>query len=321
MENVKIYDVIVIGGGPVGLYATFIAGYLKLNCLCIEADEILGGQPNKVYPSKFIYDFPGYEKITGSELTQILEKQARQYSQYTSIQTGIKIVSYEIDEEGTIILIDDKLNHYFTKNVILTVGIGAFEPMKLEQFADSLTCEKVKYCLEPDHTYDNKKILILGGGDAAVDYAKHIQEKTNSLSVTLAHRRDKLRADGLTVEDLQQAGVKVLMPATLTGWTTNSCQFSFPDGSETQIEYDLLLVQYGLKNLGSNIHSWASFNKLANKFVVDEHFETNIKRFYAAGNCVSRPNRINMIIMGISEVNLIINRIRSEIPHEGRVGW
>lgn len=321
MKTNKIYDVIVIGGGPVGLYATFIAGYLKLNCLCLEADIILGGQPNKVYPNKYIYDFPGHEKISGSQLTNVLLKQVKRYEQYTQILTGIKIISYEIEKEGNICLIDDQLNRYLAKNVILTVGIGAFEPMKLENFVESHNHQKVRYCLESDETYNDKNVLILGGGDAAVDYAYHIKTHGKSKSVTIAHRRDSFRADGLSKEDLEKVGVEVLMSTTLVNWTEDYCLFNSLENENLKLEYDILLIQYGLKNLGSVIHTWSDFKKEKNKFIVDNNFETNVKGFYAAGSCIYRPERINMIITGMSEVTLIINHIRSLIPNEGKVGW
>ena len=306
MNNEQIYDLIIIGGGPVGLYSAFIAGYLKLKTLCIEADDFLGGQPYKVYPNKLIHDFPGYSEIKARDLIDNLVKQIKQFPNYSEIKTKVKIMSYETLEDGTICLVDSELNKYLTKHVLLTVGIGAFEPMKLEDFSKSHNHHKVRYNLEDDETYNDKNVLVLGGGDAAVDYAYHIKTHSNA-NVTIAHRRDVFRANGLGIEDLQNQNINVILNATLTQWHEDYCEFNTPEFENLQVPYDILLIQYGLKNLGSIVHTWQDFQKDKNKFIVNEMYETNVPNFFAAGNCIHDENRINMIITGISEATIVLN--------------
>lgn len=321
-ENKKIYDVIVLGAGPVGLYATFLAGYLKLNCLCLEADEIVGGQPLKVYPNKYIYDFPGYQKILASNLINTLKTQAEQYPEYSSIQTKVKIIGYEQNEaEDYVVLIDENANHYYAKKVILSVGIGAFEPVKLTDFSESLSSKKVRYCLESEQEYTDKNILILGGGDAALDYALHIKKFANPKTLSLVHRKDKFRADGLGLEDLENAGIKVYLSTNLANWTENYCLFKDQNEQEIKIDYDLLLVQYGLKSLGSSVHNFSEFEKKANKFIVNKDFETNVKNFYAIGNCAYYETRINLILTGMSEATIILQSLKKTLKANEKSGW
>lgn len=322
MTNTKIYDVIILGAGPVGLYASFMAGYLKLKNLCLEMDDFVGGQPFKLYPNKYIYDFPGYPKIKAGTLIDNLKDQIKNYEEYSSLKTGVRIIGYEIDEDNIICLVDNNYNRYYAKNVLLTIGMGAFEPMKLENFPESHHHHKVRYCLEPDTTYENKHVLVLGGGDSALDYAYHIKNNTNA-TVTIAHRKDTFRANGLSKEELASLGINLLLNVSLNQWTDTRCTFvdNNDDSVVHHVDYDILLIQYGLKNLGSIIHTWSEFNKEKNKFIVNDCFETNIAGFYAAGSCIYKPNRINMIITGIGEATIVLNEIRAKIPNEGKLGW
>lgn len=307
MENKK-YDLIVIGGGPVGLYATFLAGLLQLQTICLEIDESLGGQATKLYPFKKIHDYPGHLEIKATDLIDILIKQATS-SEFSSVKTKINIVNYELKDDF-VILYDQNNNEYHTKNVLLTVGPGGFEPMKLnEEIIDDLSKPNIFYTHDNTKDLTNKNILILGGGDSAVDYACQFKMQFKNCNVTLIHRGEKLRSIVKTIDDLKNANVNVILNANLIKIEKNKCQIELPENQIKFIDFDYALVQYGLKPLGSNVHKWNEFKKEKNKFVVNELQQTSIKHFYAAGNCCYNSSKIDLITIGMGEAAIIINNI------------
>ena len=306
MED-KIYELIIIGAGPVGLAATFLANYLKIDSLCLEYDSFVGGQVAKLYPHKNIYDYPGCSKIRGDELISNFSEQLKNYD--NNILLSVNIVKYEINDE-IISLFDDHGNIYKTKFVLFTIGPGAFEIIKLSPSQLNNSNSKVLYTYDKNLNFDNKEILVFGGGDSATDYAKHF--KTNSLNtkVTLIHRGDKLKSIANTLDELVNQGIEVLLNCDLLKIEENKC-FIFNNYEKIDLvrTFDYILVQFGVHCLGSNIHSWQEFERKNNRFVVNDYYETNIKNFYAAGNCTFSDFKIDMIITGISEATIAINRI------------
>lgn len=303
----KEYDLVIIGAGPVGLYAAFLAGYFRLETLCVELDEFVGGQASKLYPNKKVHDFPGQLEITADELVQTLYHQATQFNN-VKIQTKTKIVSYAKTNDEKIILYDDKDNKYVTNNVLFTVGLGAFEPVRLSD--DLLKSQNINihYQHQKDQDYSDEKIVILGGGDSAVEYAYQIKDKYPKSTVTLIHRNDKLRAIVHSYDELIKTNINVFLSANVESISETEVMIQLPDRSIT-CPYNYILVQYGLKSLGSHIHTWPEFIKHKNKFVVNDHYETSLSNFFAAGNCCFNPNKIDMIISGVAEATIAINYI------------
>lgn len=306
----KIYDLIVIGGGPVGLYATFLAGLLKLETLCIERDEFLGGQATKLYPFKNIHDYPGHVEIKSTELINNMITQAKQ-SELTEIKNGVNIIKFNSQDE-VITLHDDNGNIYKTNNVLLTVGPGAFEPIKLNhEIIKCSNTNKIHYTHDNNIDLNNKNVFVFGGGDSAVDYAYQIKKKFPSSNVNLIHRNDKLRALILTLEDLKSIGVNVILQTQLVEINDDYCIISNGE-QNNKLNYDYTLIQFGLNNLGSTIHQWEGFEKNKNKFIVDHKYMTSIKNIYAAGNCVYNKSKIDLITLGMGEASIVINHIYYE---------
>lgn len=315
-----IYDLIIIGAGPVGLFSTFFAGYLRLKTLCLESDSILGGQPLKMYAKKYIYDLPGYKKISGEEIVEKLKEQVNQYPDFCEIKTNVNVVKYEILSDETILLTDEKNNTYHTRNVLFTIGNGSFEPKKLE-FKESLNHPKVIYTLDDDENYFDKTIVVLGGGDAASDYAMHLADLKNT-HVNLVHRGNKINSLTYSHDDFKNHQVNLHLEHEVIAWDPEFILIQDKNTqNQTKLPYDYLLVQYGLNLLGTKINTWLDFKRERNKFVVDPFYQTNIPHFYAAGDCVFRENRINMIISGIGEATIALQKIKATLPKTEKVNW
>lgn len=307
MLSNKEYDLVIIGAGPVGLYAAFLAGYFRLETLCLELDEFVGGQASKLYPNKKVHDFPGQLEITADELVQTMYRQAIQFNN-VKLQTKTKIVKYAKTNDDKIILYDDQDNEYITKNVLFTVGLGAFEPVKVTDEVLKSKNLNINYHHKKDSNYNGKKIIILGGGDSAVEYAYQIKDKYPEAIVTLIHRNEKLRAIVHSHDELIKSNINVVLNASIHSIDVNEITINESEQLITY-SYDYILVQYGLKSLGSNIHSWPEFIKNKNKFIVNDHYETSLSNFFAAGNCCFNPNKIDMIITGVAEATIAINYI------------
>lgn len=308
-EN-KIYDLIILGAGPVGLYASFLAGYFKLDVLCLERDETVGGQASKLYPFKMVHDFPGQQEIKATDLVEKLHAQATQFNN-VQIKTNVQIISYFINEQNIIVLVDADGENYYCNHVLFTIGLGAFEPIKLDNSQidqeDDLD-KKVFYSHDSNGDYNNKRIVIFGGGDSAVEYAYQIKRDFPTANITLVHRGEKLRAIVHTYDQLVEANINVMLNTNLVKINANFCVLNQQENIYEH-EYDYALVQFGLKSLGSNVHQWTDFKKEKMKFVVDNYYQTSVQNFFAAGTCCYNSNKIDMIATGISEATVAINYI------------
>ena len=307
MQN-KVYELIIIGAGPVGLAATFLANYLKIDCLCLERDSFIGGQVAKLYPHKNIYDYPGFPVIRGDQLISNFSEQLKYYN--NPLLLSINIIRYEIKDE-IIFIFDDKGNVFKTKYVLFTIGPGAFEIIKLtNEQVDFYALEKILYTFDNNLKFDNKRVLVFGGGDSATDYAMHIKSKFLDSDVTLIHRGEKLKSIANSELDLINKGINVLLNTNLIKIDHHKCLLLNSVTNNNLIkEFDYVLVQFGVRCIGSNIHEWKEFECNNKRFVVNNFYETNIKNFYAAGNCTFSEYKVDMILTGISEATIAINKI------------
>lgn len=305
-----IYDIIVIGAGPTGLFSTFYASYMKLNCLCIELTNNIGGQLTNLYPNKYIYDFPGHEKIKAKDLILILENQIKMKNYEIILNTSIQ--NYKFDSNlNSYILYDQNNNQYYAKNIIITIGVGSFEPNKIPNFEHTHEYENTHYNLKSGIDYNKKNIVVLGGGDSAIDIAHQLKSEFNA-QVHLIHRGEELRATSFDLDYLREIGIQIYLNTHIIECLPNQCSFKNLE-TNFSINYDYLIVQYGLKPLSSPIHSWNDIAIENKKILVDENYQTNIKNIFAAGDCIKDPSRVNTIISGISEATIIINKIKKSI--------
>lgn len=307
-------DIAVIGAGPVGLFMAFQAGMLNMKTTIIDCLDVIGGQCSTLYPEKPIYDIPAYPMLTGQELTDNLAKQAAPFApEYVLGELAVKI---EKTESGFRI-ITDKNTTISCKAIVIASGSGAFGPNRppidnIEEFEN----KSVFYSVSQKEIFRNKKVVIAGGGDSAVDWAIALTEIAQS--VVLVHRRDKFRCSPNSKSQLDQLvkmnKIEITTPYQLhqlsgSGGILNSITLIDLDNQTKIIEADALLAFFGLSmNLGP-IKEWGlDFAGLHIK-VDPSNFRTNIKGIYAVGDVCTYPGKLKLILNGFGECSMAAHDI------------
>ena len=215
-EDQKVYDITIIGGGPVGLFTAFYGGMRQASVKIIESLPQLGGQLSALYPEKYIYDVAGFPKVRAQELVNNLKEQMAKFNPVVALEQSVE--KLEKQEDGSFKLTTDKEIHY-SKTVIITAGNGAFQPRRLElDSAVQYEHTNLHYFIDDLNYFAGKKVVVFGGGDSAVDWALMLEPIAEK--VTIVHRRDKFRAHEHSVENLfnSKAEVKTpFVPAELIG--------------------------------------------------------------------------------------------------------
>lgn len=303
-------DVAIIGGGPAGMFAAFYGGMRQMSVTLIESMPQLGGQLAALYPEKDIYDVAGFPKVKAQELVNNLKRQMELFD--TDVRLEEKVQSVRKLEERLFEIVTDKATHH-AKAVIITAGVGAFEPRRLE-LAEAAKYEKANlhYFVSDLEKFRGQNVLITGGGDSALDWALMLEPIAKQ--VTLVHRRDKFRAHEHSVELLMQSKVNVVVPTeitalhgeeriekvTLTNVTTKE---------ETVVDVDAVIVNYGFLSSLGPIAEWG-LDIEKGSILVDTRMETNIPGIFAAGDVSTYPGKLKLIAVGFGEAPTAINNAK-----------
>ncbi len=315
----KVYDITVIGAGPVGLFAAYYAGFRDLSCKIIDCLPQVGGQLTTLYPQKFIYDVAGFPKILASQLADNLYQQARQYDTQICLEEKVQKIFYL--NNGSIKLTTDKAEH-FTKKIILTAGAGVFTPRKLElESAKRFENRGLFYIVKEPEIFRDRKILIIGGGDTALDWAlyfKDIAKKTY-----LIHRSSKFIAAASSVRQLMKSQVEVHTHTELKeilgqDQIEGAVVITKPDNQEKTLEVDTILGCIGYTpNLGP-IKEWG-LELNGSTIKVNHRMETNLSGVYAAGDVAHYEGKLRLICTGFSDAAIAVNYAAHSIYPELRV--
>ncbi len=314
----QLYDITVIGGGPAGLFTTFYGGMRQCSVKVIESMPQLGGQLAALYPEKYIYDIAGFPKVLAQELVDSLREQALQFNPSLALEERVLNVEKMPDKFE---ITTDKGTH-FSKAIIITAGVGAFEPRRLDhEMADKYENKNLHYFVNDLSKFANKKVVINGGGDSAVDWALMLEPIAKQ--VTLIHRRDKFRAHEHSVEQLKNSKVEILTPYQIKELigdekieeiivTVNKTN------EEKTIELDDLIVNFGFISSLGPIKDWGlEFDK--GSIVVNSKMETNIPGIYAAGDICTYPGKVKLIATGFGEAPTAINNAKSYIDPNAKL--
>ena len=305
-------DILIIGAGPCGLFTVFEAGLLKLRCHLIDALPQPGGQCAEIYPKKPIYDIPAYPSILAGELVGRLMEQAEPFK--PGFTLGERAEQIEKDDEDQFIVTTNRGTQHRAPIIAIAGGLGCFEPRKppVPQLAD-FEDKGVEYIIKDPEFYRDKKVVISGGGDSALDWTIFLAEGVAS-EVTLVHRRKEFRGHLDSVQkvmDLAAAGrVKLMTDAEVIGVEGDGQLASVEiktkaDGNHT-IETDHWVPLFGLSPKLGPIADW-NLNITKNAVEVDTFdYSTNVPGVYAIGDINTYPGKLKLILCGFHEATLMV---------------
>lgn len=314
-----IYDVTIIGAGPAGLFTAFYGGMRDVSVKIIESLPHTGGQLTALYPEKDIYDAPGFPGIRAQELVDNLEEQASLFDPTIVLDQAVEQV--ERLEDQTLKLTTNKEIHY-TKTIIITAGNGAFQPRRLNvgEF-ERFEGVNLHYHVKDMNHYKDQHVMLLGGGDSAVDWALMLEPIAEK--VTLVHRRDKFRAHEYSVEKLMNSSVDVLTPFSPSDINGNSriekvLLQEVKGERQMEVDVDSVLCNYGFVSTLGPIKDWG-LEIEKNSIIVNSKMETNIPGIYAAGDITAFPGKVNLIATGFGEGPTAINNAKQYIDPKARI--
>ncbi len=310
-NEVQKTDVTIVGAGPVGLFAVFECGMLKMRCHVVDALPAIGGQCSTLYPEKPIYDIPGHPAITGQELVDNLERQIAPFQ--PTFHLGQQAVSLRQSGDGGWMLETSDGTRIESKAVIVAAGVGAFGPNRpplagIELYEQQPPGSGVQYMVRRKEDFRGRHVVIAGGGDSAVDWAIALSDVAHSLHVI--HRRPKFRAAPESASRLQalaEAGkIDLVIPYQLGRLEGAEGRLRAVvavdlEGNERTIKADALLPFYGLSQDLGPILEW-NLNLDSNHVTVDP---TNCRAgpdgIYAIGDIVNYPGKLKLILTGFAE--------------------
>ncbi|MUM65329.1 SidA/IucD/PvdA family monooxygenase [Acidianus infernus] len=299
------YDMIIIGGGPVGLFGAFYATLRDMKTMIIDSQDELGGQLVSLYPEKMVYDVGGYPGILGYELAQKLVEQAKMFSPDIRLKEWVEWI--QKTDDNMWIVKTDKGNQFKTKTVLIAMGIGKIMPSRLGAKGELEYENKgVYYTVRRKKDFEGKRVLIVGGGDAAVDWALTLAPIAKS--VTLIHRRDQFRAHERSVKELFQV-------ATVYTWhelkevkgdgnkVTQAIIFDNRTKEEKTLDVDAVIISIGFKGDLGNLPKWGVAMK-GRDVIVNARMETNLPGVYAAGDIALQEGapKLALIAVGFGQV-------------------
>ena len=303
----KKTDTIIIGAGPVGLFAVHQLGIKGLNSIVIDNLDKVGGQCIELYPDKPIYDIPAVPECTGEELTKKLLEQIKPFN--TKFFLNERVEEVKQDKENWIVKTNNH-NEFSAPNIIIAGGVGSFEPRKLSvKEAEKFENKSLFYAVRNKEQFKNKIISIFGGGDSALDWALELSKFSK---INLIHRRNEFRGAPHTLSEIKklesEGKILIKTPCQLESIegdeNISSITIKFDSGKTEKIKTNVVLGFFGLIMKLGPIADW---NLNMNKKTIEvnsENFETNKKGIFAVGDICNYPGKLKLILSGFHEVAL-----------------
>jgi thioredoxin reductase (NADPH) len=305
MEHITT-DICIIGAGPVGLFAVFEAGLLKMRCHLIDVLPQVGGQLSEIYPHKPIYDIPGYPDVTAQQLVDNLMLQIAPF--HPTFSLGERVENLQRNEDGSYNIITNDGTVVHCQVVVIAGGLGCFEPRKPE--IDRLTDfegKGVAYMVKNPEHFRNKKVVLAGGGDSALDWAVFLSNVAER--VTLVHRGDTFRGAPDSAEKVfelaREGKIDLILKSNVVSLTGDDRLREITlldrDQQVSHIEADHLIPLFGLSPKLGPIADWG-LNIDRSAIAVDTvDYSTNIERIYAIGDINTYPGKLKLILCGFHE--------------------
>ena len=302
-------DALVIGAGPCGIFQVFELGLLGVKCHVLDSLAVAGGQCAELYPDKPIYDIPGIPVCSGEELVDALLKQIEPFD--ATFHFGEEVTELSPQDDGTFIVKTAKERTFHSKTVFVAGGVGSFQPRKarldgLEAFEET----NVHYRVRKQEQFADKDIVILGGGDSALDWTLALAE--NAKSLTLVHRRPDYRGAPASVEQMRglcSAGKVREMEGKISGFADDgerltSVTITAASCEDVELPVDALMIFFGLAPKLGPIAEWGLDLNRKTVNVDTEKFETNIPGIFAIGDINYYPGKKKLILSGFHEAAL-----------------
>ena len=297
-------DVLIVGAGPTGLFCAHQLGIIGLKCEIVDNLDKLGGQCIELYPDKPIYDIPAIPECTGEELTNNLIEQIKPFNFKSHLSDRVQEIK---NDNNKWIVKTLKGKEFLTPNIVIAGGVGSFEPRKFP----SKSCEKfegksVLYSIKDKNIFKDKKVVIFGGGDSALDWAIELSKNSK---VTLVHRRDEFRGAPSSVEKIKELEndkkIEVLTKHSIKDVSGNenleTVEIKNEEGKSKTIDTDYVLGFFGLIMQLGPILDWGLNIDKKTVPVNTENFETNKKGIFAIGDICTYPGKLKLILSGFHE--------------------
>lgn len=314
-----MYDVIIIGAGPIGLFASYYCGFQKLNALCLEALPFSGGQLINVYKDKYIYDIPGFEQITAGDFIKKLEHQYSEFKDAVPIKHGQSVT--EINKVDDHFVVSTETDKFETKTVLVATGAGQFKPRPLG-VPNTADFENIHYSSKTE-LYKDKDVVVFGGGDSAIDFSMMIEQVAKS--VRLVHRRDEFRAHAHSIDLLHASSIEVLTPYTAQslvgeGNVAKTLTLAHTETEETvTLDADYFLVNFGFLPSKSGFDG-LDLSSSKDGIYAESNTATNIAGVFAVGNAAVYDGKVKTIAVGLGDVPIAVTAIKQYLNPDKIIG-
>ena len=326
----KDVDILIVGAGPVGLFTVFEAGLLGLKCHLIDNLDKIGGQCAELYPEKPIYDIPGVPFQTAQQHVDALIEQIKPFEYEISLNERVDSISEDSNENNITrwrVATSDG-QEFITKNIFIAAGAGSFEPRRPPNIEnpDALMENGVSYAVQSKKRYENKDVIIFGGGDSALDWTVELADIAKSIS--LVHRRDAFRGAQHTEaqmrELVKQGKVNLLTPYQIHSIigddkVTGAELKNFDTKEIEEVAADELLFLFGLNKKLGPILDWELELNEKKISVNTENFQTNKDGIFAVGDINDYPGKLDLILCGFHETTLAVQEAYRRIHPGERV--
>ncbi len=319
MTDDTVFDITVVDGGPTGLFGLFCAGMREMSTKVIDSLKELGGQLITLYPEKFIYDMPGFPKVLAKDLVREMVEQGLQYGAVPVL--GSRVETLTRQDDGVWLLALQNGDRHASRTIVITAGAGGFEPRRLPlDDAASWEGKGIHYFVRELERYRGRKVLIVGGGDSAVDCAIHLTPLAEK--VTLIHRRDRFRAHEGSVREMMGLPVDVKLFWEVgeirgDGLIREVTLFENRTKEICCLEVDDLLLWLGFHADLGPIKTWG-LEMQGQQNCVNSRMETNLPGVYAAGDVATYDGKLKLIATGVGEATIAVNYAKTYIDPKAK---
>jgi thioredoxin reductase len=318
VESVELFDVTIIGGGPIGLFTAFYCGMREMKTKIIEFLPFLGGKVSYFYPEKTIRDIGGIPRITGMDLVTQLKEQANTFK--PTIALGQQVVGIQRLHDGTFMLTSHNGDVHYTRTIILATGFGTLKSVKLALTnAENYEDGNLHYTVGALDVYKNKHVLISGGGNSALDWANELLPIAKQ--VTIVHRRNEFAGLECMITNIRCSGANIMTPCVLDALHGNAGMISSVtirnlESDETiGVQVDEVLINHGFSIDLGPMNEWGL--KIENGSVkVDGMMRSNIAGIFVAGDAANYRYKLPLIAGGFTEGPLAVNSAKAYLEPE-----